>query len=142
LDDVYAVAHSKKIILNTHLPDDNLWLKGDFGLLQRAVTNVLLNAVKYSPVESMIYVELEEKNNEAILSITDAGPGIEPERIAKLFKRFSRAEGEHQAAEGTGLGLYFVDVTIQKHGGSVFVRSELGHGATFILTLPLELQKN
>ena len=142
LDDVYAVAHSKKIILNTHLPDDNLWLKGDFGLLQRAVTNVLLNAVKYSPVEGMVYVELEEKNNEAILSITDAGSGIEPERITKLFKRFSRAEGEHQAAEGTGLGLYFVDVTIKKHGGSVFVRSELGHGATFILTLPLELQKN
>jgi signal transduction histidine kinase len=142
LDEVYAVAHSKKVILNTHLSDDNLWLKGDFGLLQRAVTNILLNAVKYSPVEGMIHVELDEKNNEAILSITDAGPGIEPERIIKLFKRFSRAEGEHQATEGTGLGLYFVDVTIKKHGGSVFVRSELGRGATFILTLPLELQKN
>jgi CHASE2 domain-containing sensor protein len=142
LDEVYAVAHSKKIILNTHLSDDNLWLKGDFGLLQRAVTNILLNAVKYSPVEGMIHVELDKKNNEAILSITDAGPGIEPERIIKLFKRFSRAEGEHQATEGTGLGLYFVDVTIKKHGGSVFVRSELGRGATFILTLPLELQKN
>ena len=140
LDDVYAIAHSKKVILNTHLPDDNLWLKGDFGLLQRAVTNVLLNAVKYSPLEGMIYVELEEKNNEAILSITDAGPGIEAERIDRLFKRFSRAEGDHQAAGGTGLGLYFVDVTIKKHGGSVFVRSELGHGATFTLTLPLELQ--
>lgn len=141
LDDVYAVAHSKKIILNVLLPDGNFWLKGDFGLLQRAVTNVLLNAVKYSPVEGMIYVELGEKDNEAILSITDTGPGIEPERIAKLFKRFSRAEGDHQAAEGTGLGLYFVDVTIKKHSGSVFVRSELGYGATFILTLPLELQK-
>ena len=113
LDEVYAVAHSKKVILNTHLSDDNLWLKGDFGLLQRAVTNILLNAVKYSPVEGMIHVELDEKNNEAILSITDAGPGIEPERIIKLFKRFSRAEGEHQATEGTGLGLYFVDVTIK-----------------------------
>jgi CHASE2 domain-containing sensor protein len=142
LDEVYAVAHSKKVILNTHLSDDNLWLKGDFGLLQRAVTNILLNAVKYSPVEGMIHVELDEKNNEAILSITDAGPGIEPERIIKLFKRFSRAEGEHQATEGTGLGLCFVNVTIKKHGGSVFVRSELGRGATFILTLPLELQKN
>ncbi|MDI1300071.1 CHASE2 and HATPase_c domain-containing protein [Methylotenera sp.] len=141
LDDVYAVAHSKKIILNALLPEDNLWLKGDFGLLQRAVTNILLNAVKYSPVEGMIYVELSKKNNEAILSIADAGLGIEPERIAKLFKRFSRAEGEHQAAEGTGLGLYFVDVTIKKHSGSVFVRSELGHGATFTLTLPLELQQ-
>jgi len=139
LDDVYAVAHSKRIILNTHLPENNFWLKGDFGLLQRAVANVLLNAVKYSPVEGMIYVELEEMSNEAILSISDAGPGIEADKIANLFKRFSRAEGDHQAAGGTGLGLYFVDVTIKKHGGNIIVRSELGHGATFILTLPLEM---
>ncbi len=89
----------------------------------------------------MIYVELSEKNNEAISCITDAGPGIEPERVVKLFKRFSRAEGEHQAADGTGLGLYFVEVTFKKHSGSVCARSEFDHGATFTLTLPLELQK-
>jgi len=139
LDEVYAIAHSKKITLNTLLPGNNLWMKGDFGLLQRAVTNILMNAIKYSPLEGTIYVECIEKNNEAILTITDAGPGIEPEQIAKLFKRFSRLEGDHQATEGTGLGLYFVDVTIKKHGGSVFARSELDHGATFIVTLPLEL---
>lgn len=139
LDEVYAIAHSKKIILNTLLPDSNFWMKGDFSLLQRAVTNILINAIKYSPLEGMIYVELVEKSNEAILTIADAGPGIEPEKITKLFKRFSRLEGDHQAAEGTGLGLYFVDVTIRKHRGSVLVRSESGHGATFIIILPLEL---
>jgi signal transduction histidine kinase len=139
LDEVYAIAHSKKITLNTLLPENNLWMKGDFSLLQRAVTNILLNAIKYSPLQSMIYVELIEKDNEAILTIEDAGPGIEPEQITKLFKRFSRLEGDHQTAEGTGLGLYFVDVTIKKHGGSVLARSELRHGATFIVILPLEL---
>jgi signal transduction histidine kinase len=139
LDEVYAIAHSKKITLNTLLPDNNLWMKGDFSLMQRAVTNIINNAIKYSPLEGMIYVELIEKNNEAILTIADAGPGIEPEQIAKLFKRFSRLEGDHQSAEGAGLGLYFVDVTIKKHGGSVFARSELDHGATFIVILPLEL---
>jgi signal transduction histidine kinase len=139
LDEVYAIAHSKKITINSLLPDNNLWMKGDFSLLQRAVTNILMNAIKYSQVEGMIYVELIEKNNEAILTIADAGPGIEPAQITKLFKRFSRLEGDHQAAEGTGLGLYFVDVTIKKHGGSVLARSDLGHGATFIVILPFEL---
>jgi CHASE2 domain-containing sensor protein len=139
LDDVYAVAHSKRIKLNTLLPEDNYWMKGDFGLLQRAVTNILMNAVKYSPTEGMIYVELNKKNNEAILMITDFGPGIEPDKITKLFKRFSRVEGDHQAAGGTGLGLYFVDVTIKKHGGSVSAQSEFGHGAKFTVMLPLEL---
>lgn len=139
LDEVYAISHSKKITLNTLLPDNNLWMKGDFSLLQRAVTNILINAIKYSPLEGMIYVELSEKNNEAILTIADNGPGIGPEQITKLFRRFSRLEGDHQAAEGTGLGLYFVDVTIKKHGGSILARSELGHGATFIVILPIEL---
>lgn len=142
LDDVYAVAHSKKITLNTLLPDTQLWLKGDFGLLQRAVINVLMNAVKYSPVEGMIYVELSAKDNQAKLTITDTGPGIEPEKIAKLFKRFSRVEGESQAAEGTGLGLYFVDVTLKKHGGNIAAVSEFGHGTTFTIELPLESQSD
>jgi CHASE2 domain-containing sensor protein/anti-sigma regulatory factor (Ser/Thr protein kinase) len=138
LDDVYAIAQTKKIILNSRLPDNNLWMKGDFSLLQRAVTNILMNAIKYSPVDGVVYIELIEKNNEAILTIADAGPGIEPEKLNKLFKRFSRVEGDHQKAEGTGLGLYFVDVTVKKHRGSVFARSEFGQGAIFIIILPLE----
>jgi signal transduction histidine kinase len=138
LDDVYAVAHSKKITLKAFLPDDNYWMKGDFGLLQRAVTNILMNAIKYSPLEGMIYVEMVERKNEAILTIADGGPGIEPEKITRLFKRYSRVEGEHQNAEGAGLGLYFVDVTMKKHGGSVSAQSEFGHGTKFTLILPLE----
>ena len=139
LDDVYAIAHSKKIKLNIQIPDKNLWMKGDFSLLQRAVTNILMNAIRYSPVEEVVYVELIQNNNEAILTIVDTGPGIESEKISKLFKRFSRIDASHQAAEGTGLGLYFVDVTIKKHGGNILAHSEFGHGAAFIMTLPLEI---
>lgn len=139
LDEVYAEAQSKKIKFNTTLPERNLWMKGDFGLLQRAVTNVLMNAIKYSSVEGLVEITLCEKANEANLVVADAGPGIEPERISKLFKRFSRVEGPHQVSEGTGLGLYFVDVTIKKHAGSIVVASEYGHGTTFTLILPLEI---
>jgi CHASE2 domain-containing sensor protein len=138
VDDVYAAAHARKIKLEINTIEDSLWLKGDFGLLQRAVSNLLLNAIKYSPESAIVKIELTQKNNEAILKITDAGLGIAPEKIVKLFKRFSRVEGKHQVPEGTGLGLYFVDVTVNKHLGRVLVESELGQGTTFIITLPLE----
>ncbi len=138
VDDVYASAKIKKIKFEINAMEHNFWLMGDFGLLQRAVTNILLNAVKYSPENAVIKIALTQKNNEAILKIIDAGPGIAPEKITQLFQRYSRVEGEHQAPEGTGLGLYFVDVTVRKHQGSVTVKSELGQGATFIVILPLE----
>ncbi len=138
VDDVYAVARVRNIKFEVNLVEAGLWLKGDSGLLQRAISNVLLNALKYSPENSTVKITLAEFANEAVLKITDAGLGIAPEKIARLFKRFSRVEGVHQAPEGSGLGLYFVDVTIRKHQGSVSVESELGQGATFIITLPIE----
>lgn len=138
VDDIYAAAKVKKIKLNLTSAENNLWIIGDFGLLQRAVTNILLNAIKYSPENAMVKVALTQESNNAILKITDAGPGIATEKIPKLFQRYSRAEGAHQAPEGTGLGLYFVDVTVRKHQSGIAVESELGHGATFIMTLPLE----
>lgn len=143
VDGAYEAARSKKLTLVTHLPDDTLWLNGDFGLLQRSVSNILLNAVKYSPENSTIQIELGLINKQVVLKITDAGPGIAPEKIAKLFKRFSRIEGEHQAPEGSGLGLYFVEVTIKKHHGNITVESVLGEHTTFILMLPSgDLSKN
>lgn len=138
VDDVYAAARVKNIKFEISLVEAGLWLKGDSGLLQRAISNVLLNALKYSPENSTVKITLAEFSNEAVLKITDAGLGIAPEKIARLFKRFSRVEGVHQAPEGSGLGLYFVDVTIRKHQGSVSVESELGQGTTFIITLPIE----
>ncbi|MDO9051501.1 MAG: ATP-binding protein [Methylotenera sp.] len=60
---------------------------------------------------------------------------------AGSFTRFSRADAEHQSCEGSGLGLYFVNVTIKKHYGAVAVQSKLGHGAMFVVTLPLERRR-
>jgi CHASE2 domain-containing sensor protein/nitrogen-specific signal transduction histidine kinase len=138
LDDVYEVAREKHITLDAHFPDSSLWVLGDFGLLQRAILNILLNAVKYSPVNSSIQIRLAHTQQMVVLNITNAGPGIPPDKIVRLFKRFSRIEGEHQAPEGSGLGLYFVDVIIKKHHGEIFVTSELGQFTTFKISLPLE----
>ena len=108
----------------------------------RAISNLLLNATKYSPEQGVVYVTLENDGQAIELKVVDQGPGIPSKKIIKIFKRFSRAEGEHQAQEGSGLGLYFVNVTIKKHRGSVTVQSEEGSGATFVITLPVERRKN
>lgn len=141
VDDIYEVLLSKQLKLIAMLPEDSVWVRGDFGLLLRAVSNILINAVTYSPQGAAIKVELVNDNQRLTLEITDQGPGIAPTKIPKLFKRFSRLDAEHQSRKGSGLGLYFVDVTIKKHHGSMEVISQLGKGTAFIISLPLERRK-
>jgi CHASE2 domain-containing sensor protein len=136
-DNVYHLARSKSIKFNMVLSEEPLWVQGDFGLLHRAFVNILLNAVKYSPESTQVDVHLAQQQGQAIVVITDHGYGIPAERIPQLFKRFSRLEETYQTVEGSGLGLYFVDVTIKKHQGRIDVASKLGQWTTFTLTLPI-----
>lgn len=142
VDDVYELLMAKKICLDVDIPDQPLWVRGDFGLLLRAVSNILLNAVNYTPENARISVSLQHEGGALSLSVVDQGPGIAEDKMNNLFKRFSRADGIHQAHEGSGLGLYFVGITINKHRGSVAVKSDFGQGAEFIIRLPLERRKN
>jgi len=142
IDDLYEVMMAKKIDVVTECIEGELLVRGDFGLLMRAVSNVLLNAVNYSPERSVIKIVLRRDDSTLSLKITDQGPGIPADRIEKLFKRFGRADGLYQAQDGIGLGLYFVDIIIRKHRGSVSVESSEGQGATFVITLPLERRRS
>lgn len=137
LDDAYTLAQSNHVRLNANLSEEPMWIQGNFGLLQRAIANILSNAIKYSEPNTAVQVLLTKVEDEMELRVTDTGPGIPPEKVNKLFKRFSRVEGEYQQPVGTGLGLYFVDVTIQKHHGRIFVESMLNEGTTFTIRLPL-----
>jgi len=138
VDDVYELLTTKNISLEMSHPEDNVWVRGDFGLLLRAVSNILQNAVNYSPERSVIRVVIDKDDVMLRLKVTDQGPGIPEDKIQKLFRRFTRAEGEHQDQGGSGLGLYFVDVTIRKHRGTVSVANLPTQGAEFVITLPLE----
>ncbi len=141
VDDIYEIAVAKRLKIITIFPDDGLWIVGDFGLLLRAISNILINAVNYSPDGAAIKVELTHDHKFISLEIVDQGPGIPAAKVSKLFRRFSRVDAEHQSREGSGLGLYFVNVTIKKHRGSVSVKSQQGEGSTFIISLPLERRK-
>ncbi len=142
VDDIYELLAIKNISLEMDCPEDNVWVRGDFGLLFRAVSNVLLNAVNYSPAGSVIKVIIDKDEVALRLKVVDQGPGVPEDKIQKLFKRFSRADGEHQDQDGSGLGLYFVGITIRKHRGTVWVENTRSQGAEFVITIPLERRKH
>lgn len=104
---------------------------GEPQLLERAVTNLLDNAAKWSPPDGVIRVRL----NEGVLTVTDEGPGINDEDLPHIFNRFYRSS-EARTLPGSGLGLSIVKRAAERHGGTVEVSSPASGGTTFTLTLP------
>lgn len=133
VDDAFAGARAKSVRLVRALPDEPVWLNGEFGLLHRAMLNLVQNAVQYAPPGSEVRVALTVEAGQAAASVTDHGPGIPAGEQARLFQRFARATGH---GGGTGLGLYFVRTVAEKHGGTVAVRSAPGEATCFTLKLP------
>ena len=111
--------------------------------LRQVVTNLTMNAVKYSPSGGSITVRCRERGaDNIIIEIVDHGLGIPPDQVGKLFKKFERVRTtEHMAISGTGLGLYICRLIVEGHGGQIWVESELGKGSTFGLSLPRDASK-
>lgn len=139
VDDAYDAAVQKDMMLKRDIFEGVVWVNGNFGLLQRAVLNLILNAVKYGAANTQVTVALtvDEVNHQALLSVTDFGAGIPKAQQVHLFKRFSRIKGAEQVAEGSGLGLYFVSTVTEKHHGSIAVSSDLGQATIFSMRLPM-----
>ncbi|HZD21833.1 MAG TPA: ATP-binding protein [Acidimicrobiia bacterium] len=107
-----------------------------------AVRNILDNAVRYTPEDGSIVVDVSTEGREAVISVTDTGEGIPTRDIERVFERFYRVDSARsRATGGTGLGLSIVKHVAEGHGGSVSVESQLGAGSTFTLRLPLEDNK-
>ncbi len=117
-----------------------LTIMGDFDEVQAAVSNLLDNAVKYSGSNVDVRVTTQPSDAGFVtLRVTDQGPGIPPNELKRIFKRFYRVPGQLAIrVKGTGLGLYIVRSVARRHGGRVWAESEgQGHGSTFILQLPV-----
>ncbi len=111
---------------------DPSWVVGDSQLLERAITNLLDNAAKWSPPAGTVTVRL----GDGIVTVVDQGPGIIADDLPHVFERFYRST-EARTLPGSGLGLSIVKRAADRHGGSVAVSSTPGHGATFTFTVPL-----
>jgi len=102
------------------------------------VSNLISNAIKFSPENKNIEVILDRTKDVARLSIKDQGPGFSDKDKQNLYKRFSRLSAQPTAGESSsGLGLYIVKKIISQLGGAITCDSELGHGASFVVTIPL-----
>jgi len=110
----------------------------DRGRLDQVLTNLLSNALKYSPTGGEIRLRIEKSDERAIVTVSDNGIGIPPEEQKNLFQPFSRGGAVHGRIGGTGLGLYIVRQIVEGHGGTVAVRSTPQLGSTFTVTLPLD----
>lgn len=140
-DDFWAMTQPRRITLHVQSSAPIALTFGDTSLIARALSNLLDNAIKYSPNDSVIQLRLTAGSNTWDIVIQDAGPGIAVEDQPHLFDAFYRTRSAHQSSiEGSGLGLAFVHTVAQRHGGGVSLQSELGVGSRFTFSLPFAVE--
>ncbi len=113
---------------------------GDQGLLRHAITNLVDNALKYTPTGGTVTVSVEERDEAMVVAVKDTGIGIAPSDQVRLFERFYRVKRRETIdIKGTGLGLAIVKSIAEWHKGRVWVESQLGEGSTFYILVPTDL---
>ncbi len=108
-------------------------------LMKQVFSNLIENAIKYSPEESQVQVHSEEVNGKVIVRVQDSGPGIPEDEVSNIFMKFFRSKNAKSSPiKGSGLGLYLAKYFTELHQGRIFVESTYGKGCTFTVELPLE----
>lgn len=136
VDGLRATARSLGITLELDVPNDLPQISGDREQLERVVSNLVDNAVSYTPEGGRVAVAASFDECELIVSVSDTGPGIPSEYRDHIFERFARVPGVEGRRQGFGLGLYFCRQVIQAHGGRIWVESgSEGVGSRFAFAL-------
>ncbi len=138
VDGLRMRAATKDLVLRLEPSDPAPVIMGDKTLLRQAVTNLVDNALKYTPPGGTVTVGLKVTANEVLITVSDTGIGIAPEDQVRLFEKFYRIRRrETEGVQGSGLGLAIVKSIIERHGGRVWVDSTLNEGSVFTIALPL-----
>ena len=127
--------HPASSIPVTLIGDSGLLLQGDEEMWRLCLTNLLENAIKYSPAQTSVEVILDTTTKKPSLSIIDHGPGITHDERKKVFEAFYRLPRDKDV-EGTGLGLHLVYRIVKMHGAEIHITSTTGGGATFVIDWP------
>ncbi len=136
-------AREKKQQLSVQLARTVLPVRVDASHLQMAIDNLISNAIKYTPERGKITIISRTTNTSAYLEVIDSGIGIAKSDLPLLFQKFSRVhDPAHKAIGGSGLGLYLAKYIIDRHRGTISVRSRPGQGAQFRIKLPLERKRS
>jgi PAS domain S-box-containing protein len=142
IEDVVIVqspeAAQKGISLRANLPEEPLIVCADMGRMTQVFTNLVINAINYTPEGGSIQIELHPEHTDeghfAVVQVRDNGVGIAPDQVEHIFKPFFRA---NEATQGTGLGLSIAREIVTMHDGTIVVESCLGQGSCFMVHLPL-----
>ena len=129
-------ARSRNIKIEIEEKDNDVWVNADAALLERAVVNIVSNAIKYSPENTTVFVESRLESGVMRLDVRDQGVGIAPEMMDNLFKRFKRDAKVSKQFKGIGLGLALVSRVVTQHGGRVWASSP-GVGTVLSVEVPV-----
>ncbi|MFB3893877.1 MAG: sensor histidine kinase [Phycisphaerae bacterium] len=125
-----------RVTISCHVPSP-VWVEGDEGLLGEMATNLVANAIQYTPAGGTIDVRLASENGLAALKVRDTGIGISDDAKARIFEEFYRSpEAKEVFPQGTGLGLAIVKRIVEMHNGRIEVNSRKGEGTEFTVSLP------
>jgi heavy metal sensor kinase len=137
--DLYEhVAEEKQISIIVEVPP-LLELSGDAGRLQRALGNLMDNAIKYTPEGGRVTIRATRREEKISIEVADTGDGISKDEMNRIWERLYRVD-KSRSQRGLGLGLSFVKAIVEAHGGKVNVVSEIGRGSRFIVELPDEVR--
>jgi two-component system phosphate regulon sensor histidine kinase PhoR len=131
------VAGKKKVRLQTDIADHLPELLGDENKIFSMITNLINNAIKFTPENGTVSVSAHLVNNELVVKVSDSGMGIPKDDLNKIFGRFYRVHRPGKQIQGTGLGLAIVKEIVTRHDGRIDVESEVDKGSTFTVYLPV-----
>jgi len=131
------LAENKRISVNLNAPQEQIIVQADSLRLRQVLLNLLTNAIKYTPEEGKIGIELKVNTESVEVAITDNGIGMTDEHLKKIFERFYRIDKTLNRNDGgSGLGLAIVKWIVDSHNGQVIVKSTPGQGSCFTIILP------
>jgi PAS domain S-box-containing protein len=134
LETIQRTAAAKPIAIEKSVAGSPLRVHCDRGRILQVLGNLLGNAVKFTPADGHLSVRAALAGRFVLFAVSDTGPGIAPSQVPYVFDRFWRAKDNAKA--GTGLGLAICKGIVEQHGGTIWVESQPGSGATFFFTLP------
>jgi two-component system, OmpR family, sensor kinase len=138
LDTLSVLAENKHQELQSNIPDVAVLVSGNALLLRHALLNVVHNAIRYSPADTSIQIDLGRRGDQALIDVSDEGPGISRDLRSKVFDRFFRLDAARSRdTGGHGLGLAIAKSVVEKHGGTIEIRPRQSSGTTFHIELPM-----
>ncbi len=134
------LVQESEMTLETHL-EPLFAAEFDKTLMKEVILNLIENAIKYGPQQQTIHIRSWEEADSLFVSVSDSGPGIPPEDLENVWKKFARGKGQDLKTKGTGLGLYLVKYFVELHGGQVKMVSRVGEGTSVSFNLPLATEE-